>query len=57
MAGCDFSTHPYSYDDVKDDVNLTYFSLTEEDYFYKVKINYQNIVYIHFNRQCLYEVK
>lgn len=36
MASCDFSTHPYSYDDNDGDFNLTKFSLTTEDYKYKV---------------------
>lgn len=37
IAGCDFSTHPYSYDDVEGDVDLVYFNLTMEDYEYKVR--------------------
>ena len=36
MAGIDFSTKPYSYDDTKDDFNLTHFSLTPEDFNFKV---------------------
>lgn len=36
MASCDFSTHPYSYDDNEGDFNLTKFSLTLEDKKYKV---------------------
>ena len=38
IAGCDFSTHPYSYDDVEGDVDLVNFALTEEDFNYKVEI-------------------
>ena len=37
MGGCDFSTRPYSYDDIDGDVNLEHFALTEEDTLYKVK--------------------
>ena len=36
IAGTDFSTHAYSYDDVEGDVDLIYFNLTMEDYEYKV---------------------
>jgi glucosylceramidase len=36
MAGCDFSTREYSYDDVDGDFNLTNFALTLEDLNYKV---------------------
>ena len=36
MAGSDFSTRPYSYDDVEGDVDLVHFQLTQEDYDYKV---------------------
>ncbi|KAG8193147.1 hypothetical protein JTE90_006978 [Oedothorax gibbosus] len=36
IASCDFSTRTYSYDDVKDDFNLTYFKLVEEDFIYKI---------------------
>ncbi|XP_078314171.1 lysosomal acid glucosylceramidase-like [Crassostrea virginica] len=38
MASCDFSTHPYSYDDNEGDFNLTKFSLTLEDKKYKIPI-------------------
>ncbi|KAF1755500.1 hypothetical protein GCK72_011950 [Caenorhabditis remanei] len=31
MASCDFSTHEYSYDDVKDDFELKHFALADED--------------------------
>lgn len=36
IGGCDFSTHPYSYDDHPNDDNLTKFSLQPEDIHYKV---------------------
>jgi len=36
IAGSDFSTRPYSYDDVEGDVELTHFNLTMEDYQYKL---------------------
>ncbi|XP_063843985.1 putative glucosylceramidase 3 [Scylla paramamosain] len=36
MAGSDFSTRPYSYDDVEGDVDLVHFNLTTEDYKYKL---------------------
>ena len=36
MAGTDFSTRTYSYDDFPGDVTLSNFSLTREDLFYKV---------------------
>ncbi|XP_050706403.1 putative glucosylceramidase 3 [Eriocheir sinensis] len=36
IAGSDFSTRPYSYDDVEGDVDLAYFNLTMEDYEYKL---------------------
>ncbi|KAK3799329.1 hypothetical protein RRG08_048836 [Elysia crispata] len=36
MASCDFSTHPYSYDDTPGDMNLTKFSLADEDLKYKI---------------------
>lgn len=36
MASCDFSMHPYSYDDNSGDFNLTKFSLTQEDKKFKV---------------------
>ncbi|XP_061163463.1 lysosomal acid glucosylceramidase-like isoform X2 [Saccostrea echinata] len=38
MASCDFSTHPYSYDDTDGDFNLTKFSLAQEDFKYKIPI-------------------
>jgi len=37
IASCDFSTHNYSYDDVDGDFNLSNFSLTQEDFKYKVR--------------------
>ncbi|CAL1536498.1 unnamed protein product [Lymnaea stagnalis] len=36
IASCDFSTHPYSYDDFSQDLNLTKFSLASEDFKYKI---------------------
>ncbi|XP_063229550.1 lysosomal acid glucosylceramidase-like isoform X2 [Bacillus rossius redtenbacheri] len=36
IAGCDFSTHTYTYNDAVGDINLTHFKLTEEDYKYKI---------------------
>uniref|UniRef100_A0A914VEJ8 Glucosylceramidase n=1 Tax=Plectus sambesii TaxID=2011161 RepID=A0A914VEJ8_9BILA len=36
MASCDFSTHEYSYDDFTGDFALQNFSLTMEDYQYKI---------------------
>uniref|UniRef100_A0A914VCT6 Glucosylceramidase n=2 Tax=Plectus sambesii TaxID=2011161 RepID=A0A914VCT6_9BILA len=36
MASCDFSTHEYSYDDYSGDFALQNFSLTTEDYQYKI---------------------
>jgi hypothetical protein len=36
VAGTDFSTHTYTYDDVPGDTNFTHFNLTLEDFFYKV---------------------
>ncbi|KAJ8304057.1 hypothetical protein KUTeg_017640, partial [Tegillarca granosa] len=36
MASCDFSTHPYSYDDTPKDFNLTKFTLAMEDLKYKI---------------------
>ncbi|KAL7644956.1 UNVERIFIED_CONTAM: hypothetical protein RMT77_004773 [Armadillidium vulgare] len=38
IAGSDFSTHPYSYDDFEGDVELTNFSLTFEDFHYKIPL-------------------
>ena len=37
MAGCDFSTRAYSYADFPGDVTLSNFSLTTEDFNYKVE--------------------
>jgi len=37
MAGCDFSTRPYTYDDHPNDDNLTLFKLQTEDFDYKVR--------------------
>lgn len=36
IAGTDFSTRPYTYDDVADDLSLQNFSLAQEDYDYKI---------------------
>jgi glucosylceramidase len=38
IAGSDFSTHPYSYDDIEGDVDLVNFALAEEDYLYKLPL-------------------
>ncbi|RXG57049.1 putative glucosylceramidase 4 [Armadillidium vulgare] len=38
IAGSDFSTHPYTYDDIEGDVDLVYFDLTDEDYSYKLPL-------------------
>ncbi|XP_043259523.1 lysosomal acid glucosylceramidase-like [Colletes gigas] len=37
IAGTDFSTRPYSYDDVANDTSLEHFALTYEDYAYKIR--------------------
>lgn len=47
MASCDFSTHPYSYNDNNDsppDYNQTKFSLAKEDLKYKVFFKVQSCV-------------
>jgi hypothetical protein len=36
MASCDFSTHPYSYNDNPGDLNQTKFTLAKEDLELKV---------------------
>lgn len=36
IAGCDFSTRVYTYDDVPNDFDLTHFALADEDTQYKV---------------------
>jgi glucosylceramidase len=36
IAGSDFSTYTYTYDDVPGDTNFTHFNLTDEDFYYKV---------------------
>ncbi|XP_045599901.1 putative glucosylceramidase 3 isoform X2 [Procambarus clarkii] len=38
IAGSDCSTRPYSYDDVEGDVDLEHWSLTDEDYNYKIPL-------------------
>lgn len=41
IGGCDFSTHPYAYNMLpEDDLELSNFSLTMEDFEYKVLFNY-----------------
>nr|XP_006814202.1 PREDICTED: glucosylceramidase-like [Saccoglossus kowalevskii] len=56
MASCDFSTHPYSYDDVVGDFSLENFALTKEDLSFKIPIIQralnmsQNILNIFFFR-------
>lgn len=37
IGSCDFSTHPYSYDDVDGDFNLNKFQLAKEDLTLKVQ--------------------
>lgn len=39
IGSCDFSTHPYSYDDVDGDFNLTKFQLAKEDLTLKVLLH------------------
>ncbi|XP_024893027.1 glucosylceramidase-like [Temnothorax curvispinosus] len=41
IAGTDFSTRPYTYDDTPGDVTLSHFSLVEEDYY---KIGYLHYI-------------
>ncbi|KAK7486771.1 hypothetical protein BaRGS_00021918 [Batillaria attramentaria] len=36
IASCDFSTHPYSYDDTDGDLELAHFTLAPEDLKYKI---------------------
>ncbi|KAG5344586.1 GLCM Glucosylceramidase, partial [Acromyrmex charruanus] len=45
IAGTDFSTRPYTYDDVPDDLTLSHFGLVEEDD-YKIEYlhNIKNIM-------------
>ncbi|XP_054167863.1 putative glucosylceramidase 4 [Oppia nitens] len=38
IAGCDFSTHEYTYDDIADDYELREFALTKEDFDDKIPI-------------------
>ncbi|XP_061173472.1 lysosomal acid glucosylceramidase-like [Saccostrea echinata] len=38
IGSCDFSTHPYSYDDTDGDFNLTKFQLAEEDITLKIPL-------------------
>ena len=44
IAGSDFSTRPYSYDDVPGDTTLTFFNLTMEDFRYKVNFEHSVLV-------------
>lgn len=48
MASCDFSTHPYSYDDTDGDLQLSQFTLAPEDIKYKV------CIYMHTHCASLY---
>ena len=41
IGGSDFSTHPYAYDDDKEDKTLARFNLSSEDYEYKVSPEYE----------------
>jgi glucosylceramidase len=41
IAGTDFSTRSYTYDDVAGDTSLSHFNLTEEDLVYKVRDFFQ----------------
>ncbi|CAG2163343.1 unnamed protein product [Oppiella nova] len=36
IAGCDFSTHEYTYDDTKDDYSLEHFTMPDEEIKYKL---------------------
>ncbi|CAG2165684.1 unnamed protein product, partial [Oppiella nova] len=36
IAGCDFSTHEYTYDDTKDDYSLAHFTMPDEEIKYKI---------------------
>nr|XP_056709475.1 lysosomal acid glucosylceramidase-like [Euleptes europaea] len=38
IASCDFSTHPYVYDNVAYDYDLTYFSLAKEDIMFRIPV-------------------
>lgn len=44
MASCDFSTHPYSYDDSPMDFSLSKFALAKEDLVYKVCFTPETLV-------------
>ncbi|XP_021936128.1 glucosylceramidase-like isoform X4 [Zootermopsis nevadensis] len=46
VAGSDFSTHTYTYDDVPGDANFTHYNLTLEDFFYKLMSDKQVAEYI-----------
>lgn len=51
IAGCDFSTYAYSYDDTENDTDLTHFALVKEDYYYKVL---SRQIYILYNYIFIY---
>ena len=51
MGGCDFSTRPYSYDDVEGDNQLQHFNLAKEDTDFKVKSLPKHFTCSHLN--CL----
>lgn len=40
IGGSDFSSRPYTLDDVKDDFDLEHFNLTKEDFEYKVILRF-----------------
>ena len=52
MAGTDFSTRTYSYDDVEGDVTLSNFNLAEEDFVYKVILYSLYLLKHSHMRQC-----
>lgn len=45
IGGSDFSTRPYTYDDVEGDFGLEHFALTPEDLDYKVKLKFNSIIF------------
>lgn len=62
IGGCDFSTHPYTYNEHPwYDTKLTNYSLTEEDLFFKVRSkkrwnifnNYKTMIYHALTRALL----
>ncbi|KAG8229339.1 hypothetical protein J437_LFUL007147 [Ladona fulva] len=38
IAGCDFSTRTYTYDDIPGDILLSHFNLTQEDFLFKIPL-------------------